>query len=240
MTTYFDQVFLINLKHRQDRLTFTLDELAMGGVDVSKINRFDAFPTPQDGMIGATRSHRTLWRLIAGSCWKRVLILEDDIQAVTTQVLKENGFRDDSQVMKTHRSILDGLGGLTQRFWHLTNYIPNEWDILYLGAGYGEPPISRVNAHVIRCGFMQCCSSYGISNTFAKILDAEVSKRCGTDDLNFHPGQPDNVLGWLSHDHRYYCLQPRLLFQRASYSDITKETHSYLMSMSDPYHENLV
>lgn len=235
---YFDRVFVINLVLREDRWLETLRELEVHGVDLFKVERWPAHHCPTDGHYGCTRSHRELLAHVAQGPWRRVLVLEDDIAVVTKSALQAAGFQPSQSVWRTHCSLLNGEGTLVERFNALLPWLPPAYDLLYLGAGYGEPPISRFNQHVLRVGAMLTTSSYAITREFAGILSENINAHHPT--LESHPGPIDSTFGLFAHNHHYYCLQPRLLYQRATLSDITKETNSYLFSMTDPVHEQMV
>jgi len=189
--TYFDHIFIINLARRTDRWGECLSELERNGIPITAVERFDAFDHPANGHAGCTRSHRMLLRRIADSDWKRVLVLEDDFQVLTLPLLEHYGFKPPKtrwpvpagyHVWGTFCSVLGGGGTLGERFEYLLPFVPNEWDVFYLGASYGEPPISRLNPHVIRCGFMQTTTSYGITREFARIWTQKIDASMGTDD----------------------------------------------------------
>lgn len=237
LTDFFDRAYVINLRRRSDRMQQFCEEVdSHFGVPSGFIRRWDAFDNPKHGHSGCTRSHRELLRYICSSGLERVLVFEDDCAAVTKDVLHAAGFRPEgNSVWNTHCRILNGNGTLNERF--MGQWVPADWDVLYLGGGYGEPPLERINPWVIRCGFMQTTSSYGITREFAQRWTEEVNKGGG---LDHHPGPIDNVFGSMAHSNRYYVLQPRLTYQRESVSDITGQKNSYLMSMTDPAHENMV
>ena len=236
LSDYFQRIVCINLDRRIDRWAECIEEAERNRMVVE---RFSGFDHPTNGHAGCTRSHRILLRQIAEGPDERVLVLEDDFAAVTRARLAISGFKTTQSVWKTHCSVLDGQGDLNQRFNCLIPFLPEKWDVLYLGAGYGEAPISRHNKHVIRCGSMKTTGSYGITRDFARKWTEIVDAQTGG-SLENHPGCIDDVFGAMAKDHLFYVLQPRLIFQRKSLSDITGEENSYLYSMSDPTHENLV
>lgn len=243
MTTleqHFDACYCINLERRTDRKEQSLKEIEEHfGTPKDWVKFWKGFDHPTHGHSGCTRSHRELLRHIVKEGYNRVLVLEDDFAVVTLDRLKEKGFKSDYEVWKTHCLINNGQGNLNQRFGALSYFIPDDYDVLYLGAGYGEAPISRLNKHVIRCGFMQTTSSYGITGKFAKQWTEMVDK--STDgDLERHPGPIDNLFGSFSHNYNYYVFQPRLMYQRESMSDITGVVNNYLFSMTDHVHQSMV
>jgi hypothetical protein len=237
--SYFDKIFVINLGRRQDRWTDCVDEFPACGIPIEAVERIPGYDHPTNGHQGCTRSHRELIRRIAEGHHDRVLVFEDDFCGITLGNLSEHGFKAGNPVWETHCRLMGGYGNASERFSAMTDYIPNDWDVLYLGAGYGEPPIARVNKRVIRCGFMQTTSSYGITRKHAQEWTRLVNEACG-ESLENHPGPIDNTFGTLSHDFNYYVLQPRLFFQRKSRSDITGETNSYMFNMTDTAHEQMV
>lgn len=239
LSTFFDKAFCINLDRRRDRWEQCQQEIKSQGLESLNIGRFPGYDHPTNGHQGCSRSHRMLLRLIAGGPWERVLIFEDDFQVITLDELRKGGFTPDNVVWKNHMSIPCG-DNANDRFKYLSKFLPLDWDVIYLGAGYGEPPISRLNHHVIHCGFMQTTSSYGITREFAKVWTKKVDDSMGSADLERHPGPIDNVFGSMAKDHRYYVFQPRMFFQRKSKSDITGEENSYLFSMTDCAHEKLL
>lgn len=240
MTTleqHFDACFCINLDRRTDRWSECLSEIKSNfGVVDSWVERWSGYNHPTSGHAGCSRSHRELLRYVVKEGYNRVLVLEDDFAVITLDRLREAKFTPTSEVWETFCRINRGMGTLNERFGALSYFIPDDYDVLYLGAGYGENPISRVSKHVIRCGFMQTTSSYGITGKFAKkwteMVDAQTDG-----DLEKHPGPIDNLFGSFSRESRYYVFQPRLMYQRNSMSDITGREECYLYSMTDPRHE---
>lgn len=237
LSDYFHRIVCINLDRRVDRWKECLIEMASNNME--GVERFSGYDHPTHGHTGCTRSHRILLRQIAEGDAKRVLVLEDDFASVTRSRLALAGFRPEQQVWKDQISVLDGQGDLNQRFNSLIPFIP-EFDVLYLGGGYAENPISRLNSHVIRCAGMKTTSSYGITKEFAKVWSDRVNVMAGSEDLDRHPGCVDDCFSAMSRDNRFYILQPRLIFQRLSPSDITGETNSHLYSMTDVLHQSRV
>lgn len=231
---FFQRVFVISLPRRTDRRALCEAELAASGILPSMIEWVDGVDCPEEAHKGCTLSHRNLLRRIAGSRWNRVLILEDDFKVITMNDLIDNKFLPEYQVYQTFTSVLQGKGNLAERFGYLSKFLPRQWDMVYLAAGYADAPISRYNQHVIRCGKMFTTSSYGITREFARVWTDKVDARFGS----LHPGPIDSTLGLFAHEHSYYVFQPRLAYQRDSKSDITGEANAYLMSMTDPVHEN--
>lgn len=234
VSTYFDRIFIINLARRIDRWAACERQLALH--KISNWERVPGFPHPTNGHAGCTRSHRELLRCVSVGGWERVLVLEDDFHVIGLSDLLAGGFQLDSDVVRAHR-MLSGTR-LDERFAQVIDQVPQNWDVLYLGGGYAAPPIARVNAHVVRNAGMLGTASYGITRAFARRWTAYVDERFPT--LEQHPGPIDSVFCAQAQDAYYYTLQPRLITQRASFSDITEKDENYLFSMTDPAHEAMV
>lgn len=236
---YFPRIVCISLARRQDRWAECLAEMEANHIPHDKVDRFTGFDHPTSGHEGCTRSHRMLLRQIAAGPHERVLILEDDFAAVTRARLLMAGFKPSQEVWKTHCSILDGLGDLNVRFNCLIPWIPSEWDVLFLGGGYGENPTARINKHVIRCRGMKGTGSVGVTREFAKKFTAAADSETGG-DLDKWVGPIDDYYSKFSNSGRHYVLQPRLIYQRKSSSDIDGGCNDRLFDHTDARHEAMV
>lgn len=74
-TKYFDQVFLINLPHRHDRLMSSMAELKKFEIN---FERFEAIPN-MDGRQGLYDTMMELFKLSLKRGYKRILVFEDDL-----------------------------------------------------------------------------------------------------------------------------------------------------------------
>jgi GR25 family glycosyltransferase involved in LPS biosynthesis len=232
---YFNTAFVINLNRRPDRMEDFRADMSTAGIAPDFITRWEAFDNPEHGHAGCTRSHRELIRAIADGEWNKVLIFEDDCSPITATALKEHGFTPDSIVWKRFASI-DGMN-VNQKFSAMTKFIPDDWDVLYLGGSYGENPVRRINQRVIKTGLIQTTTAYGITREYAKRWSDLIDSQC---DISGFPGPIDNLLCTEAKDRNFYILQPRLFFQRKSYSDLSGTNVSHFNSMSDPVHESSV
>lgn len=230
---FFSAAYVINLPARVDRLREF-------GVEYSKFNTpmlctiWNGIVHPTSNNHGCSNSHRTLIKHIAESSFERVLIMEDDNAAITPEILHAAGHRPNTKVWDTFHKVPGKT--LNERFDFISPHVPEDWDVLYLGAGYGDPPLGRVNEFVLKVAGMKTTSSYGITRKFARKWTEEVDKRFG--GLENYPGAADDMLCCVARENKYYCLQPRLCFQRESKSDITGNSTSYLDSMTNPDHES--
>lgn len=259
LNTYFDAVFCINLDRRTDRLARSLAEAVRYGIQFERQpgvepSRATRKPLSNEeraalapfgpklegytgkrpyGSFGTTLAHRVLLRKVAEGSWPRVLVLEDDFHVITPED-KPSWFggelSDDFQT----------------RFDQLVAHVPADWDVLYLGGGYGSPPLARVSAHCLRVDRMLTTSSYGITRDYARVWSDKIdegetrTKGWTGERYSANMGTIDMLLSAWAREFRHYIVQPRLMIQAADYSDATEREESYIGSMTDEQHEGLV
>lgn len=204
---YFDKIYVINLARRTDRWVQIMTLFKTFGI--TKFERFEAYDKPlldgkPNGNMGCTASHRALLEVIAYNQIPRALIFEDDCDFTR--------------------------GDFHERFAEFIKEVPDDWDQLYLGAGYGENPIARVSPHVIRSGRLLTTSSYGITWQHARKIAPYISGVGPIDSL---------MSGW-HREAKTYIFDPRLCFQRPSFSDLTERDCNNAMSMLDDAHAKTV
>lgn len=78
-TKYFDQVFLINLPHRHDRLMLSMAELKKHEI---QFERFEAIPH-MDGRQGLYETMMAVFKLSLKRGYKKILVFEDDVVFLT-------------------------------------------------------------------------------------------------------------------------------------------------------------
>lgn len=207
LNDYFDHVVWIGSIHRPDRAAAMEAQLAKFKIVAE---RFEAHWKPIDhtgkpsGNFGCTSSHRGVLELICHHGWKRTLVLEDDA-----------AFVDDSW---------------PEQFDAMIREVPDDWDWLFLGAGYAENPIARVNGSVIRAGRLLTTSSYGITLAMARKIAPHV----------YGTGPVDSLFGGWQREAKTYVFSPRLMIQADGMSDLTGQYSRNSNSMLDTHHENLV
>lgn len=198
---FFDEVIVINLSRRMDRYRDFARELEIYGIGAKRIEGCDI---REDGDAGCTWSHRKVLDIIASSSWNRVLVLEDDFKCVYEDV--------------------------QERFGHMINLVPEDWDILYIGGHYADNPKRRINQHVIQANRMKTTSSYGITRDAARRLAPVV----------YGHGPVDELFSDFTEKNNAYIFQPRLMIQRPGYSDLQKVVMDNAGCMLDQNHENMV
>lgn len=238
---YFDKIFCINLDRRADRWQICLDEFAK--FNITKFERFSAVDDRFNGNRGCTTSHKKLLDIIVANKWERTLILEDDFKIITED--------------------------FHAQFEHMITQVPEDWDMLYLGGHYGEPPEKRVATNVIKHKRMLTTSSYGVTAKMAKVLSDGISEESRhiahtvagkiiheiadnpenkVDILiehlltsNVNPiGPIDSLFGQFHPIYNCYIFHPRLIVQREGFSDLQERVMNNEPCMMDTNHENMV
>jgi hypothetical protein len=223
---FFDKVFCINLDQRTDRWHDCQQIFDKYHIEAE---RFPAI-YGSNCTDACARSHFAVFKKLIDGPWNNALIFEDDVQVLTLADIITGGFKPEDQVAKIFMSL---PGSFEDKFNKMVEFLPADWDLLYLGAGYAAPPIGRVNQHVIRCAEMHTLSSYGITKACAKAIYEHLEK-----DGFRGMGGPDAAVATFARRFKFYVFQPRLMIQRQSRSDLTGRTDNYLFSMTDPTHEN--
>lgn len=204
---FFDgHLFVINLERRGDRWQHCQEQFAKFGL--TQVQRFEAcvdpIPERHDQNTGCTLSHRTLLDMQIANGWPRIMVLEDDFEII---------FED-----------------FHERFENYIKDVPDDWDILYLGGGYGGPPMARVSKHVIRTGRMMTTSSYGITLAMAKKLAPHL----------VGSGPVDCLFSDRLEANKSYIFSPRLFIQYPNFSDLQGRHMANSASMLDGRHERMV
>lgn len=209
ISSYFDKIFCINLAKRKDRWKHAEDQFKRYGFTAERFEGYDdvIYQSVRNGNCGCTASHRALLEIIAYHRWNRVLVLEDDFEVRA-----------------------DFEKNFASMFALMVPEVPQDWDMLYLGGGYAEPPVARVSQHVIKIGRMMTTSSYGITWQMARKMAPYVSGVGPIDCL---------YSGFLA-ENRCYIFQPRLMVQYSSFSDLQESDSTNAPSMEDTRHEQMV
>lgn len=114
-------------------------------------------------------------------------------------------------------------------FSQFISEVPVNWDMLYLGGHYADKPKRRVSEHVIEINRMLTTSSYGVSYDFARKVAPFIIG--GAIDSSYFTYQEQG---------NCYILQPRLMAQRESFSDIQQRICNNRPCMEDKRHEAMV
>jgi GR25 family glycosyltransferase involved in LPS biosynthesis len=206
--SYWDKVFCINLDRRTDRWEHAQKQMELYNIQAERFSGYDNVIVEglRNGNAGCTASHRGVLEIIAHNKWDKVLILEDDFEC--------------------NHSPSEFL-----ELWNqMINEVPKDWDFLYLGGHYANPPQKRVSKHVIKMDRMLTTSSYAVRWQTAKAISPYLSGNSPIDSL---------ISGFTSQMNAY-IFHPRLMVQTPSFSDIQERDCNHTYCMRDTSHENMV
>lgn len=261
INSFFEKVYCINLDRRTDRWAQAQAEAAKYGIVVERHSgveveypsgkrippevtaervakygvKLEGFPGEKPfGQMGTTLAHRMLMRKIAEGSASRALILEDDFYVLRIED-KPSWFGVDAGPVPIE---------FQARFDYLIPYVPTDWDLVYLGGGYGSKPKARASKHCILVDTMMTTSSYGVTKKYAKewsdfVDDAE--DKMGAARYATYMGPIDSLFnGFPLKGYKHYAIQPRLIVQRMDYSDANQRVENYIGSQTDDNHEKMV
>ena len=209
---HFDIIYIINLKHRTDRLEEIMNELKVMEVDEKKIRRINAIYDKEFGALGCAQSHRlALSMFLKDKEAKNCLILEDDFMFS----------RDKTYVDAT----------LTEVFQSL-----KKWDVLMLSGNLVSIDARRENEKYVKVYDAQTTSGYAVTKEFAPKL-VECFKKSEENMKKFFKVYHENLIkhnfaidmSWktLQPASNWYSIFPCIGKQRDGYSDIEKREVKY-------------
>lgn len=142
---YFDHIYCVNLDTRTDKWNVCQAEFAKHELTVERWSgavgsELPRHPTLMPGEVGCLKSHEMILRDMIDKGYKRVLVLEDDVEFVPN---------------------------VQSRFSDVISLIPNEWDMLYLGGSHLNKP-TPINHAIAKISRTYTTSSYGITAELAK------------------------------------------------------------------------
>jgi len=205
LQSYFDQIYCINLKSREDRWEECQIEFKKHQIDgVFKFNAVSGIPKSVkvvgtlgidkanfnfkeklSGTVGCLLSHLKIIKDARKRKLSKILILEDDVQFVS---------------------------GVQQRFAGMCGEIPDDWSLLYFGGNELGNPI-KVSDNVIRISNMLMTHAIAINGNFYDEL-IEIIEKC--------EWPVDRYYAQFQSTHSCYAIYPYLAWQRAGWSDIQR------------------
>jgi GR25 family glycosyltransferase involved in LPS biosynthesis len=209
LNSYFDQVYVINLDSRPDRLSETDQEFKKIGAHFTKVTAIDGnaeklvvkpYPSMDErywnaGALGLVKTTAKIIRHAKEHGYNYILICEDDVE-----------FPEDFN---------DKVICLEE--------VPYSWQMILFGAQHIVPP-KRItkNIGLVRYGF--CLHCYAVkSDIFDYYLHLLEKEEKQLDFITVEDIQPLD---------KTYCFMPNIAYQRASYSNIqgTDVYHGFLKS----------
>lgn len=207
LNDYFEWIVCINRTARIDRWANVMTQCEKFKITMDRFEAHEATDCIVNGIpnanAGCTASHRSILGAICLHGYKRTLVLEDD-----WEISPEVG------------------DAFPEMFDSMIREVPGDWDFLYLGAGYAEDAISRINGSVVRAGRLLTTSSYGITAAMARRMAPSISG----------VGPIDSLYGSWHRESKTYILDPRLMIQADGLSDLTGQYSRNRNSMLDTAH----
>ncbi len=117
-----------------------------------------------------------------------------------------------------------------EKFSSMIGEVPGDASMIYLGGHYAENPQARISPHVLRMGHMKTTSSYAVTYDFARMAAPWI---CNI-------GPIDELYREYNRERKCYIFQPRLMIQRAGFSDLQGHEMDNGGCMSDTFHEGQV
>lgn len=203
---YFDNVFLINLNRRPDRLKEATDELNSVGIKFNVFNAVDGntfndltilseyrgnIRKLKPGAIGCLLSHISLIKYAKEKGLKNILIFEDDV------VFSKN---------------------FNLFFDTVVNEIPKDWGMFYLGGHPIKNQVTKFSKNINKSNQIVTTHSYAINaSAYDIILNS-----------NEYKYAIDTLYTELIHMNiNTYICNPRITYQREGYSDIGNGNRAY-------------
>jgi GR25 family glycosyltransferase involved in LPS biosynthesis len=198
INNYFRKIFCINLDRRQDR--WEQCQIDFKNNKIINVTRFSAIDGKtldnkssymHNGRIGCSLSHAQVLREMIKNKWEKILILEDDAL-----------FIDD----------------FYNKFIQSIPFIPDDFDMLYLGGSNRTPPLVKINEIISKTVDTLTTGAYAVSLQFAKNI---ISKIESLDD-------PVDVV-YINNQRNFNCyiFNKHLIKQRPGWSDIESQHVDY-------------
>lgn len=150
---FFDKIYCINLDRRTDRWESCIKEFKKNNMTVERTSAVDGkdIQSKNDWMtgprIGCCKSHVDILKKMIENNWKKILILEDDIEFI-------DNFRE--------------------IFCEKIAYVPN-YDILYL-CGNNPKNIKTINEYVAKTTSVLSTGAYAVSINFAQNIIPKIEE----------------------------------------------------------------
>lgn len=178
---FFDKVYVINLDRRADRLDTISNSLNSLGIAFEKFKAVDGIESGLSGIQGCATSHRNVIQDAISNGYENILVLEDDALF---------------------------LNGFAEEFSKHINRIPDNWDMVYLGAsGIRKESDTRGLVKILDCNSSH---AIGISKSIFQEL-------INVNDLETHI---DSSYSTLHEFHNVYAIDPAIVIQSPGYSDV--------------------
>lgn len=198
---FFDEIYCINLKNREDRWKSFLNE--MERLNITNVKRFDAVNGREldytnliynrnllPGELGVLMSHINLIKEAKEKNLESILIMEDDVY-FTDEIYKLNDY---------------------------LNSVPEDWNFIYFGGNHGQYTPEIVNNRICRLKNSFGLQCVAIKNTMYDRILNDAIKLEKQIDVYYASYQSEN---------KSYCFNPNMALQKVDYSDIQNRVVDY-------------
>jgi GR25 family glycosyltransferase involved in LPS biosynthesis len=217
LNEYFNNIYLINLDKRPDKLQESLYELQKINTTAERISAIDGSLTFKKGMnltagaYGLMLTHIQILEDAIKNNYSSILLLEDDVMFVD---------------------------GFMEKFESKINFLPNDWDMFYLGGNnifelgtfipvtgdlnviINKHNYKQLNHELVKTTHTQTTHAVAINNKFLKTL---------FDYINNNSTLPVDNHQFLLQKMGYnaYVIMPSIALQRPTFSDIERRYVDY-------------
>lgn len=198
-------VFYINLESRTDRKQHVEQQLASIGINATRFNAIKL----ANGAIGCSMSHLKCLEIAKHNNWEHVMIVEDDILFLNTELFKNQ----------------------------LNKFLKKQanFDVVLI-AGNNVPPYQKIDDSCVKVYRCQTTTGYVVQRHYYDTLISNI--REGIQKLMKNPEQHvlyaiDKYWFKLQQKDNWYLITPLTVTQREDYSDIEERNTNYTRLMVD-------
>ena len=200
-----EHVFYINLELRTDRKQHVEQQLASIGINATRFNAIKL----ANGAIGCSMSHLKCLEIAKHNNWEHVMIVEDDILFLNTELFKNQL----NKFLKKHEN----------------------FDVVLI-AGNNVPPYQKIDDSCVKVYRCQTTTGYVVQRHYYDTLISNI--REGIQKLMKNPEQHvlyaiDKYWFKLQQKDNWYLITPLTVTQREDYSDIEERNTNYTRLMVD-------
>ena len=210
ITKYIDKVFYINLEHRTDRKHEIEDELNNYNIPYE---RFNAFATPDFGIVGCTKSHLEVLKEARDRKYKNILIFEDDFKFIVSRKEFEKNIK-----LLFETKVNNDINDINE------NNINIQFDICMLSYNLINGEICNPVPFLTKVLEVQTASGYivneSIYNRLIELYEYALPLLESTRQHWIYAN--DQIWKTLQPNSNWYCFTERIGIQRPSYSDNSK------------------
>ena len=198
----FDQVYVINLDKRKDRLEHIKKQFSEYDISFRRVSAVDGHQCKNkpenasinDGEWGCTLSHIKVLKNARKNGYEQFLVFEDDV------VFEDN---------------------FLERFENYYKQLPSKWEMFYLGANTThDQKIKEISRNVKRTFHSLTTHSYALkSKICGKILN--------TIENNKNKKPVDNIYTSIQKEHNVYVFKPNIVIQMEGYSNVRSGFRNY-------------